>query len=783
MGQGERDHWRWGREHGRHLPLGILILGLIAGIAAAAYVRSNLLARERERLAETSDRIVEAIDKRMSAYEAVLLSTRALFAASEKVTRDEYRRFVASLDLATRYPGILGLGYSMRLTGSPQERRDLVNEHLGDRPIALWPEAYEAPPESAIVFLEPETPRNQAALGFDMFSYPSRREAMARAMDTGAPAISRRVRLIQESFSSERPGFLFYLPRYLEGAPVATEEERRKALVGWVYGAFRMEDLIRGILGNAPLPSAFRIFDGTEEDPLRLLFDASGPASAPGEMLVYRELPLAGATWLLVFEGPGLGPKGFWIPLAVLLGFLLLSALLSAVTWLQSRRSEAVEASKEELLRNEEERSRLLEQEKVARHEAERARTGARFLADASTLLASALASPSLLEELAERSIPFLGDACSIDLYGGDRKLWREVLITGDPDLNEALQVVYRHKPLDEKLTPTVIQVAETGRAAIKERPTPEVLATLPPGAQALGSYLLAPLAARGRTFGVIGFYSRTVGRYDEADRALAEDLAQRVALAMDNARLFANAQEAIRVREDFLSIASHELRTPLTALQAQLQGLSRQIERTGEISPDKLQERLSMALRQTLRLGRLVRDLLDFKLLDEEPISLEPEEFNLGDLVAEVASRYTGEASRAGCVIHVDAPTEIVGNWDRQRIDQLIAGLLSNAIKYGAGEPISLSVKASDNRAILEVKDRGIGISAEAQTRIFDRYERASSVRHYGGLGLGLFIVCKIIVAHEGTIEVESEPGAGALFRVTLPLGPMATGMAVVNR
>lgn len=775
MAREDRGHRHWGREHGRHLALGLLAIGLLAGFAAAAYVRSNLVAAERQILDENADRIADAIDKRMSAYEAVLLSTRSLFAASEEVSRTEFRHFVASLELAERYPGILGLGYTMRLRGSLEERRDAVRRALGDRPIVLWPEAYEEAPESAILYLEPQTPRNLAALGFDMFAYPSRREAMIRARDTGMPAISGRARLIQESFSSERPGFLFYLPRYREGAPLDTVEERREALLGWVYGAFRMEDLIQGVLGGEELPWGFRIYDGPVEDPLQLLYDEHGTTAQPVEMLVYRELQLAGRTWLLVFEGPGVGPKGFWIPLTVLLGFILVSALLFAVTWLQIRRREAAEAQREELLRNEVERSRLLQQEKAAREEAERARAGARFLADASNLLASALASPSLLEELAERSIPFFGEACAIDLYDGERRLWREILATDDPDLSRVLQAFYRTRPLDSATAPTVVEAAETGRAIIRERAPASVLATLPPDLRAigerLGAYLVAPLAARGRTFGVICFYSREMDRYDETDRQLAEDLAQRVALAMDNARLFSNAQEAIRVREEFLSIASHELRTPLTALQAQLQGLSRQIQRGGGISPEKLEERLATALRQTFRLGRLVRDLLDFNLLKEEPLDLEWEDLDLGELVRDVATRYEGEASRAGCAIHVASDEGVVGRWDRQRLDQLVAGLLSNAIKYGAGEPISVVVRSTGSTAVLEVQDRGIGISPEAQSRIFDRYERAASVRHYGGLGLGLFIVCKIVVAHGGTIGVESEPGSGALFRVELPL------------
>jgi PAS domain S-box-containing protein len=227
--------------------------------------------------------------------------------------------------------------------------------------------------------------------------------------------------------------------------------------------------------------------------------------------------------------------------------------------------------------------------------------------------------------------------------------------------------------------------------------------------------------------------------------------------------------EQAIRARDEFLQIASHELKTPLTPLQLQLDALARALERAG-VQNERLTRKLEAATRQAARLSRLVESLLDVSRITGGRLALELEEFDLAELVCEVADRFRDEARQAGCDLVVRADGALVGRWDRLRLEQLVANILSNALKYGAGRPVTVELRQSDGMVRMIVTDRGIGIAAEALERIFGRFERAVPVRHYGGLGLGLYIARQIAEAHGGTIMARSEPGAGATFTVLLP-------------
>ena len=228
-----------------------------------------------------------------------------------------------------------------------------------------------------------------------------------------------------------------------------------------------------------------------------------------------------------------------------------------------------------------------------------------------------------------------------------------------------------------------------------------------------------------------------------------------------------AEAREAIRIRDEFMSIASHELKTPLTPLKLQLGALLALDEAGQQPLPRRS---LEIADRQVVRLERLVNGLLDVSRIASGRLVLEREEVDLATLVREVGERMRMELRKSGSTCEISAQAPVVGRWDPMRLDQVITNLVSNAIKYGAGRPIRLAVEADDAAARIIVRDEGIGIAPEDLERIFDRYERAVSSRHYGGLGLGLFIAHQIVTAHGGRIRVESAPGQGSTFIVELP-------------
>ncbi len=230
-----------------------------------------------------------------------------------------------------------------------------------------------------------------------------------------------------------------------------------------------------------------------------------------------------------------------------------------------------------------------------------------------------------------------------------------------------------------------------------------------------------------------------------------------------------AAARAAVAARDEFLSVASHELRTPLTALALSLQVLRTQLERAGGTKP--VAERLSAVQRHIDRLTRLVNQLLDVARIEGGQLAIEREACDLGELVAEVVARLQPEARRAGCTIRAQVERPIRGCWDRLGLDQVVTNVLSNAIKYGANKPIDVSLARTDRGVRLVIRDRGIGISGEDLTRIFERFTRAVPWRAYGGLGLGLYITRQIVAAHGGEISADGRPGEGATFTIELPL------------
>ena len=290
--------------------------------------------------------------------------------------------------------------------------------------------------------------------------------------------------------------------------------------------------------------------------------------------------------------------------------------------------------------------------------------------------------------------------------------------------------------------------------------------------AQRLAGAMVVPLIARARVLGVMVFVrTDPARRFDARDLEVAEDLARRAASAVDTANLYREAQGAIRLRDEFLAVASHELRTPLTTLQLQLDSLERT---AGQMAPDQaagLRRKLASSTRQAVRLDNLVDSLLDVSRITTGRLAITPEWMDLVEVARDMTERYRQQARGAGTTLRLDAAeSRIDVYWDRLRIEQILSNLLSNAIKYGAGKPVDLRLERVEDRVRIVIRDRGIGIRQADVERIFGRFERAVSTRHYGGLGLGLFIARQVVQAHGGEIRVGASQGPGAEIVVSMP-------------
>jgi PAS domain S-box-containing protein len=399
--------------------------------------------------------------------------------------------------------------------------------------------------------------------------------------------------------------------------------------------------------------------------------------------------------------------------------------------------------------------------------ERKRAEEALRFLAEAGTVLASSLEHQVTLERVAHLAVPTYADGCYVYLVGEGGS----VSCVATARAGQQREPPRERGPLvpGESAVSRVITSGQPELCADRGHPAPG--GDFPPPCEwTARSYLCVPLLVRGQPIGALSFVSSRHS-YDAWHLALAQELARHAALAIDNARLYREARDAIRLREEFLSIASHELRTPITAIQLHVQDLQRTLARNPEgIAPERLRRGLEVADRQVKRQLHLVNDLLDVSRLGAGRLVLRPEPLDLAALVREVAERFEPELARTGSRLTLEAPAPVPGSWDKLRLEQVVTNLVSNAVKYGQGKPIGLTVEASGGRARLAVSDAGIGIAPEHLERIFGRFERAVSERHYGGFGLGLWIARHIIERMGGHISVSSELGVGSTFRVELP-------------
>jgi signal transduction histidine kinase len=225
-------------------------------------------------------------------------------------------------------------------------------------------------------------------------------------------------------------------------------------------------------------------------------------------------------------------------------------------------------------------------------------------------------------------------------------------------------------------------------------------------------------------------------------------------------------------IRDEFIALASHELKTPLTALLLEVELQKRRLSRAKSTPPsvESFWQLIGTIDRHAWHLGKLIEDMLDSARLSNGSMEIEKEEADLGALVESVAHRHDRELLTSGSRLDLDLQPCVIGYWDRGKIEQVIGHLLVNAIKYGAGQPIQISVRQSEQNAEIKVMDQGIGIPSDSLERIFSRFERAVSSTHISGLGLGLYISRMVVEMHQGQIWAESGLQQGTTFTVVLP-------------
>jgi PAS domain S-box-containing protein len=392
------------------------------------------------------------------------------------------------------------------------------------------------------------------------------------------------------------------------------------------------------------------------------------------------------------------------------------------------------------------------------------------------TLLSQSLDVHTTLKSLASLVVSHLADYCMVDLLGEDGQLHRLALMAREPERQALIHRSMTSPPhvgdgglmLQSRADGTPLAVPEVTPAWLDSvARDPEHRALLE--ALSLKSVILMPLVARGRKLGIISFaWSRLRPTCTSTDLEVARGVADRAAMALDNARLYQEAQEAIRVREDVVAIVSHDLRTPLNAISLSAATL---------LKREDVDERTLKTVRRILaaadRASRMIHDLLDFTQARTRGIPVHREPLDFHEHVRRVMAEVRLAWPERRITFHASGDGQ--GEWDGGRLAQVVTNLVGNALQHSPeGTPVRVSTRGEDSSILLEVHNEGRPISPEALQGLFEPYRRGPEAgTRQGSLGLGLFITRQIVLGHGGTLDVHSSEEEGTTFSVRLPRHP----------
>jgi signal transduction histidine kinase/putative methionine-R-sulfoxide reductase with GAF domain len=433
------------------------------------------------------------------------------------------------------------------------------------------------------------------------------------------------------------------------------------------------------------------------------------------------------------------------------------------------------------------EHARLHEAREGAMAEVEVARRRSTFLADASARLASSLDYETTLASIPRLAVPNIADWCAVDIVEPDGGIRRAGIAHADPKRAALVQQLQRYPP-GRQGAEGLPRVLRTGQSRLYPALSDELLQASAHGPEHLRilrelqpkSVIMVPLLARGQILGTLLFaVSGSRRPYGPEDLALAEDLAGRAALAVDNARLYRESQAAISLRDEFLSVAAHELRTPTTTLLAHAQLVLRAFDKEGRLDPRRTIRSLRAIEGQAERLGRLISQLLDISRIQVGRLALERELTDLEPLVRGVVAAAQTRASQHPITLRTDGALPALV--DPLRLEQVVTNLLENAVKYSPeGSPIEVELaRPSSDMVQVAVRDHGFGIPPERRAEIFERYYRGHAGDHASGMGLGLYISRQIVELHGGELLAEFPPDGGSRFLVRLPTAASAPALS----
>lgn len=400
------------------------------------------------------------------------------------------------------------------------------------------------------------------------------------------------------------------------------------------------------------------------------------------------------------------------------------------------------------------------------------------FLAEAGQILASTLDYNVTLLSVSKLLVESIADFCIIDIIE-DNEMKRVVVKTAKKNDQKKANKFFKFSP-DPRNKMAIYDAASAGMPILIKKVTPKWLKTVSQIRQErelvaelkLKSFIFAPLKSRGKVIGVLTIGSSKHNfSYNEEDVTFINALAGRAGLAVDNSRLYSEAQNALRLRDEFLSIASHELKTPLTNILLSLQFALRHLKR--EKKTDKqIISALEIGIAQSKSLSALMTDLFNVSVISTGKLKIEPEKTDLIQVINDSIEGFHLKSKKENVkIIFRHKQRHLLGMWDRIRMGEVFSNIISNAIKYGRGKPISVNIKKNTNKVVIEIKDKGIGIAQDEMGQVFELFRRTRVAIQYKGMGVGLYVSRQIVEAHGGKLAVKSESMKGSTFIITLPL------------